>query len=1237
MGKVGSPARTGTTGTAAAGPTSPLAAAAAPPPPEPASNPVAPTHATASTSEPIRTLDETAVLANRFIPSSLKALNQAPTSCALVAGRIPTLAAQIERLYEDLIPRGIECACEPSAESMGSSTDGTRKKKRLHSYEGGRKVTMDVRRIQGELRYALFSNEALSHVLERKGDSSSSPTDDPNNNTAKQMERQTYAEIIGSKRIKTAIGTRTRDLENVSSYRDKYEGLLLLERDEILRLHEHLSQYRVQVSPFSGNDSGSAGPTASTFLYAHIVMPGIADVQPALSVGDICLVRPVEPLQLPAHQQGSEMVYDQSRRVYVPNPVEIQCLVLRIIRGRAGNPDEVVITWLSAEVDSALQHAWSFYPPSHRLYNVRFIPSTQALERCLTALDWASRLPNSVADGLILAREEEVQLALPKYKDGHKHSEAEDGKYIDLGQYSLNEKQHDFVSMCLSRTIHPSMERVREPMLLTGPAGVGKTRTLFAAINQILDLNPKNRILVCAPSHTAANVLTQRLGENLSKEELFRLVDSNRGSDTIPFAVLRFTHRDQSGGTFALPPTEQLLKFRVIVCTCLDAHILYSAGLTNATLRTWRRCLRNSVQSLMQKCRLSFVGDIRGVDEPHFTHLFIDEAAQATEPETLIPLSVAVDPEPGSVKVEIALVGDPRQLGAQVYSRVAAERGLGFSLLERLLQRPNALAIAEAEEKHGDNPIDNMGDLLAYYNEDKDQTSVFLNVNYRCRPEFLMMPSCLFYFDKLQSAKSKTSKMISDPEVTSRWCRELRMLEKMRPRVEMDEEEAGDVPASIPRIYRPYKQEMWPIHFRGVTGRDVSVALDSFPGTNSWSNLDEAKEVSEIVVALTLDGVKPEKIGVMSPFRGQVVQIRRLLREAGLGQVNVGTIEDYQAVEFDAIVLSLTRSTPKFVEFDIKRRAGVFGQPKRSNVALTRPEHLLVIVGNPNVMASCPIWRQILWFCLRNGLWYGEQGSIGCAGLKLTNELVYSNTGTGDIVDESIVTVGTLEKISRRTEAFDKDSIESIVAMGIFTISGENEKSEMEKEEAPCRNSGTAGPTTAGQPTAPPGTVGTSAPQVRGNMQQPMPYPYSYPGPPGPMGQGMPQPPPYPGMMHLGIPPGMMGRGGGPMPTPPPGHPAFGQMLPRLNPYPFGPGAVGPPPPGMMMGPPPAMMGRGGGPMPPLPPPLPGHGPPPPGYMQHPNPYGQGPTPNQPTPTPTSGTRSSSSSQSAQNSKERAG
>ena len=46
-----------------------------------------------------------------------------------------------------------------------------------------------------------------------------------------------------------------------------------------------------------------------------------------------------------------------------------------------------------------------------------------------------------------------------------------------------------------------------------------------------------------------------------------------------------------------------------------------------------------------------------GVPDQHFTHIFVDEAGEALEPETLIPLFLA------NAKTSIVLAGDHLQLG----------------------------------------------------------------------------------------------------------------------------------------------------------------------------------------------------------------------------------------------------------------------------------------------------------------------------------------------------------------------------------------------------------------------------------------------------------------------------------------------------------------------------------------------------------------------------------------------
>lgn len=67
-----------------------------------------------------------------------------------------------------------------------------------------------------------------------------------------------------------------------------------------------------------------------------------------------------------------------------------------------------------------------------------------------------------------------------------------------------------------------------------------------------------------------------------------------------------------------------------------------------------------------------------GLPQGFFTHILLDEAAQAIECETVTPLAVAHE------TTRIVLAGDHMQLGPDIFSVFAKERNLHISLLERL-------------------------------------------------------------------------------------------------------------------------------------------------------------------------------------------------------------------------------------------------------------------------------------------------------------------------------------------------------------------------------------------------------------------------------------------------------------------------------------------------------------------------------------------------------------------------
>ena len=175
--------------------------------------------------------------------------------------------------------------------------------------------------------------------------------------------------------------------------------------------------------------------------------------------------------------------------------------------------------------------------------------------------------------------------------------------------------------------------------------GTGKTVTIIEAIRQILLKNPQARILACAPSTSASDIIADRLTV-LGTPQLFHMNAPSRMQSTLPKTLEPFSRKNDYG-TFYVPPKEELMNFRVIVSTCVSASIPYGIG----------------------------------VPRGHFTHIFVDEAGQAVEPESTIPIKTMADNQ-----TNVILSGDPKQLGPIVRSDLALSLKLGVSYLDRLCE-----------------------------------------------------------------------------------------------------------------------------------------------------------------------------------------------------------------------------------------------------------------------------------------------------------------------------------------------------------------------------------------------------------------------------------------------------------------------------------------------------------------------------------------------------------------------
>ena len=91
-------------------------------------------------------------------------------------------------------------------------------------------------------------------------------------------------------------------------------------------------------------------------------------------------------------------------------------------------------------------------------------------------------------------------------------------------------------------------------------------------------------------------------------------------------------------------------------------------------------------------------------------------------------------------------------------------------------------------------------------------------------------------------------------------------------------------------------------------------------------------------------------------------------------------MEEFQGQERKVIVISTVHSSEQHIPFDAKHRLGFLKNPKRFNVAISRAKALLVVVGNPEVLAHDAHWRKLLELVLQKGSWAGAPPPRGLGG-----------------------------------------------------------------------------------------------------------------------------------------------------------------------------------------------------------------------------------------------------------------
>eukprot|EP00090_Calanus_glacialis_P008453 TRINITY_DN16803_c0_g1_i1.p1 TRINITY_DN16803_c0_g1~~TRINITY_DN16803_c0_g1_i1.p1 ORF type:complete len:987 (-),score=378.79 TRINITY_DN16803_c0_g1_i1:278-3136(-) len=437
--------------------------------------------------------------------------------------------------------------------------------------------------------------------------------------------------------------------------------------------------------------------------------------------------------------------------------------------------------------------------------------------------------------------------------------------------------------MCYDRKIETNPEQFsavkhivggtsgRCPYLVFGPPGTGKTVTIVEAIKQVAKVSPSCHMLACAPSNTAADLLTERLVQHINKRDIIRLHASSRVVAAIPGSVKDVSNVRE--GKFFYPLLEQLVKYKVIVTTLVTAGRLVSAQFP----------------------------------QDHFTHVFIDESGQATEPESVIAMAGLI-----STKGQVVMAGDPKQLGPVIRSSVGVKHGLNISLLERLM-------------------------AMELYSKEYDKRCITKLVkNFRSHKELLTIPKALYYDNELDA------------------CADERMAESC---------------LQFPGLTEDARKKKVPLVFHGVIGQDLKE--ETSPSFFNIEEIVIVLDYIRQILEMRENKVLPKEIGVITPYRRQVQKIRNKLKKEGYQDVMVGSTEEFQGQERRVIIVSTVRSSPEYVTTDSQYKLGFLANPKRFNVAITRAKSLLIIIGNPHILSQDPDWRTLLDFSLSKGCYKG--------------------------------------------------------------------------------------------------------------------------------------------------------------------------------------------------------------------------------------------------------------------------
>ena len=444
--------------------------------------------------------------------------------------------------------------------------------------------------------------------------------------------------------------------------------------------------------------------------------------------------------------------------------------------------------------------------------------------------------------------------------------------------------------------------RAKDVAVVHGPPGTGKTTTLVEAIYEAL--HREVQVLVCAQSNMAVDWISEKLSER--GVNILRIGNPTRVTDR----MLNDTYERR----FERHPLyDQLWGIRRNIRQLYDSR---EGSRENRHQKIAR--LKERAAELEYTINESLFADARvisctltGSAHPlltgrRFGTLFIDEAAQALEASCWIAIQKAD---------RVILAGDHRQLPPTIKSPAALSGGLDKTLMQTIC-------------------------------ENKPRCVSMLTIQYRMSDEIMQFPNREFYDGLLQSDPSVKYRGILDWDTAIEW-------------VESDLETENGKRKTENEDLTPKSNSFHLSDFTFPFSSGETLASDGLSRINPVEAELALQTLHDYIERIGKDRILYERldIGIISPYKGQVQLLRRMLRKDSYWKplrplISINTVDGFQGQERDIILISMVRQNEQ-------GQVGFLSDLRRMNVAITRARMKLIIIGHSPTLCRHPFYKRL--------------------------------------------------------------------------------------------------------------------------------------------------------------------------------------------------------------------------------------------------------------------------------------